>query len=75
MTIPEIVKEYVLKNCKRMPETKEEVDEYLDLINHAKEYEKALYIKATGLSKKMIKKLGFKTPEEVKAEGSRLFKK
>lgn len=63
--IPEIVKEYVLKTCGRMPQTDKEVDEYLDLINHAKEYQTALILEQK-VSKKFLKKLGFKTTDEIK---------
>ena len=67
MNIPEIVKNHVLQNCGRMPETQEEIDQYLDLINHSKEYAKALELKRL-MGLKMMGKLGFKTPSEVKAE-------
>ena len=72
MNIPEIVKEYVVKHCKRMPETQKEVDEYLDLINHAKEYEQSLMIKVA-VGERMMKRLGIKTPDEIKKEGQVLF--
>jgi hypothetical protein len=72
MNIPEIVKQHVLKHNKRMPETKNEIDQYLDLINHAKEYSNSLFI-AGCLSKRMMKKLGFKTSNEIKEEGKKLF--
>jgi hypothetical protein len=74
MEIPEIVKEYVLKTCIRMPETEQEIDQYLDLINHAKQYETSLVISAI-ISKKMFKKLGFKSPSEIKKEGEKMFSK
>lgn len=66
-TIPQIVKEHVLKNCGRMPETDEEIDQYLDLINHAKKYAEAVSVESL-IGKQMMKKLGFKTPEEIKKE-------
>lgn len=72
-TIPEIVKEFVLKTRGRMPETDEEIDEYLDLINHGEEYKKALILQ-DALGKRAMKKWGIKTPEEVKKEGLKLFK-
>lgn len=65
--IPEIVKEHVLKNCGRMPETDKEIDEYLDLINHAKKYAEAVAIKNL-IGERFMKKLGFKTPKEIKEE-------
>jgi hypothetical protein len=73
MNIPEIVRQHVLKYNKRMPETQDEIDQYLDLINHAKEFSNSLFI-AGSLSKKMLKKLGLKTPNEIKEEGKKLFK-
>ena len=67
ISIPEIVKQYVLDNCGRMPETQKEIDQYLDLINHAKEYADSLVIsKAVG--KRFMKKLGIKTPEQIKKD-------
>lgn len=63
--IPEIVKEYVLKTCGRMPETDQEIDQYLDLINHAKEYAKAVEIEQL-VGKRFMKKFGIKTPDEIK---------
>jgi hypothetical protein len=72
MNIPDIVKIHVLKHNGRMPETQEEVDGYLDLISHAKEYEKSLLL-SSKLSKGFMKKFGFKTPDEVKKEGKQLF--
>lgn len=65
MTIPDIVKEYVLKHCKRMPETQAEIDDYLDLINHGKKYQTALMLEQK-VSKKFLKKLGFQTSDEIK---------
>jgi len=65
--IPDIVKEFVLKTQGRMPETNEEMDEYLDLINHAKEYETAVAMKSL-LGVKAMKKWGLETPEEIKAK-------
>lgn len=73
MNIPEIVKQYVLKHCKRMPETQEEIDQYLDLINHAKDYEKSVEIK-NAVGERMMKRLGIKTPAQIKEDGKRLFK-
>ena len=70
--IPQIVKEHVLKYCKRMPETQQEVDEYLDLINHGKKYAESIAIQNL-LGKRYMKKLGFKTPDEIKKEGKLLF--
>jgi hypothetical protein len=72
MTIPDIVKEHVLKNCGRMPETQQEVDEYLDLINHAKKYEESLIL-TQKLGKRAMKKWGLKKPDQVKEEGKKLF--
>jgi hypothetical protein len=72
MDIPEIVKEFVLKHCKRMPETQQEIDQYLDLINHAKDYQTSLVL-SNLISKKMLKKLGFKSPNQIKEEGKKLF--
>lgn len=68
-SIPEIVKEYVLKTCGRMPETDKEIDDYLDLINHAKEYKEAFEMEQL-ISKGMMKRLGFKTTDEIKKIGS-----
>lgn len=72
MDIPEIVKQHVLKHNKRMPETQEEIDQYLDLINHATEFAGALAVEKV-LSKGMAKRLGFKTSEEIKKEGKNKF--
>lgn len=66
--IPEIVKEHVLKTQGRMPETDKEVDDYLDLINHAKEYSEAFKMEQL-IGKRMVKKLGFKTCDEIKKQG------
>lgn len=63
--IPEIVKEHVLKTQGRMPETEQEINDYLDLINHSKEYADAFEMEQL-ISKKMMKKLGFKTIDELK---------
>lgn len=71
-TIPEIVKEYVLETCGRMPESDKEIDEYLDLINHAKKYETAYILEKT-ISKKFLKKIGIKTTDEIKEDGKKLF--
>jgi hypothetical protein len=65
--IPEIVKEHVLKTCGRMPESEKEVNDYLDLINHTKEYSEAYKIELA-IGKKAMKKLGFKTCDEIKKE-------
>lgn len=51
-----------------MPETDKEIDEYLDLINHAKEYADALIIK-DAIGVKAMKKWGVKTTEEIKKQG------
>ena len=64
--IPEIVKEFVIDTCGRMPETDKEIDEYLDLINHAKEYQAALILEKK-FSKKFLKKFGIKSTDEIKA--------
>ena len=34
MNIPDIVKQHVLKTQGRMPENQQEIDDFLDLINH-----------------------------------------
>lgn len=73
MTIPDIVKEHVLKTCGRMPETQKEIDDYLDLINHAKEYETSMIL-TKAIGKRSMKKWGLKTPEEVKVDGKKIFK-
>lgn len=66
-TAEDFAKEWVLEKCGRMPETEEEINQYLDLINHINEYLKSLRIqKMIGTS--FMKKLGFKTPEEIKKE-------
>lgn len=70
--IPQIVKDHVLKTCGRMPETEKEVNDYLDLINHGKEYAKAVQMQQL-LGIRYMKKLGFKTPAEIKKEGKKLF--
>lgn len=74
MNIPDIVKQHVLKHCKRMPETQEEVDQYLDLINHLKEYETAVILN-NALGKKFLNRFGIDTPNDVKANGKKLFGK
>lgn len=71
--IPEIVKQHVLRTCGRMPETDQEIDEYLDLINHAKEYAEAYKIESL-IGKRFMKKLGFKTSDEIKRKGVQEFK-
>lgn len=70
--IPEIVKAHVLRNCGRLPETQEEIDEYLDLINNAKEYETAIILESK-FSKKYLKKMGIKSSVQIKEEGEKLF--
>lgn len=67
-TIPDIVKEFVLKTQGRMPETDEEVDQYLDLINHMKEYSDAVRIERA-VGAKYMKKLGLRTPAEIREAG------
>lgn len=67
LSIPEIVKQYVLDTCGRMPETEKEVNGYLDLINHAKEYQTSFVIERT-ISKKFMKRLGFRTTGEIKKD-------
>jgi len=74
MNIPDIVKQHVLKNCKRMPETEREVNEYLDLINQMKKYEQSLILESC-LSKRMMKKLGLKSPKEIEKETNEMFNK
>lgn len=51
-----------------MPQTDKEIDDYLDLINHAKEYATATTLKSL-LGVKAMKKWGLKTPEEIKKDG------
>lgn len=51
-----------------MPETDKEIDEYLDLINHAKEYADAVNMQ-WHIGKRSMKKWGLKTPEEIKKQG------
>jgi hypothetical protein len=63
--MPEIVKEFVLSTQGRMPQTDEEIDEYLDLINHGEEYKKALIIQRE-IGIKAMRKWGIETPEEIK---------
>ena len=71
--IPEIVKEHILKTQGRMPETAEEIDGYLDLINHAKKYAEAIEMEQI-MGKGMMKRFGFKTTDQIKEEGEILFK-
>lgn len=66
-SIPDIVKEHVLNTQGRMPETDQEIDDYLDLINHAKEYADALDIQQL-IGKRMMKRFGMKTPDQIKKE-------
>ena len=66
--VPEIVKQYVLNSEGRMPETQSEIDDYLDLINHAKKYSAAFEMEQV-ISKSFMKKLGFKTTDEIRKEG------
>lgn len=68
MNIPDIVKQHVLKYNGRMPETTDEIDQYLDLINHAKEYNQSLLL-SSKLSKVMMNRLGFKSPNQIKKDG------
>lgn len=65
--IPEIVKEYVMETCGHMPETDEEIDQYLDLINHAKKYSEAVEMEQI-MSKRFMKRFGFKTTNDIKKE-------
>jgi len=66
--VPEIIKEFVLETKGRMPETDEEIDQYLDLLNHGEEYARALIIQSC-IGKALMKRLGFKTPSEIKKQG------
>lgn len=70
MNIPEIVKQYVIKTQGRMPETQQEIDDYLDLINHAKKYSEAFKMEQY-MSKRFMKKFGIKTTNEIRKEGIR----
>jgi hypothetical protein len=67
MNIPEIVKQHVIETQGRMHETQQEIDDYLDLINHAKEYAEAFEMQQY-LSKQCMKKFGFKTTDEIRRE-------
>ena len=67
-SIPEIVREYVIKTSRRMPQTNEEIDQYLDLINHSKEYAEAFKTQKI-IGKRMMNQLGFKTTDEIKKSG------
>lgn len=66
--IPEIVKEHVLKTQGRMPESDEEIDQYLDLINHGKDYAEAKILESV-FSKKFLKKFGVESSETIKKKG------
>lgn len=69
MNFPKYVEEYAKKKGWPFPpETQEQMDAYLDLINHAKEYAEALEIE-NAIGVKMTKKLGFKTSEQIIKEG------
>lgn len=72
MDVPEIVKQHIIKTQGRMPETQEEVDDYLDLINHSKAYILAYEVERL-VGKKFAKKIGFKTTDEIKREGEKRF--
>ena len=52
---------------RRGGELPKDTDYTLDLINHAKRYRQALIYKEL-MGVKMMRRLGFKTPEEVKDE-------
>lgn len=65
--IPEIVKEHVLRTQGRMPQSQQEVNDYLDLINHSKEYSEAFQMEQL-IGRKMMKKLGFKNIDELKQQ-------
>lgn len=64
-TASEMANEWVLDKCGRMPETDEEMNQFLDLINHIEEYQKSIRIRDM-IGEDFMKKLGFKTPEEIK---------
>lgn len=68
----DIVKEHILKHTGRIPETEQEINQYLDIINHAKEYQKALILQDT-IGVPMMKKLGIKTPKQIIEEGKKMF--
>lgn len=51
-----------------MPETDQEINDYLDLINHLKKYQEAVALK-NSIGIKMMKKLDLKTPDQIKKEG------
>ena len=68
MNIPEIVKQHVLKTRGRMPETQKEIDEYLDLINHAKKYAEAFKMEQY-MTKGFMKIIGLKTTDEIRNKG------
>lgn len=62
----DIVTDWVMGKCGRMPITEDEVNQYLDLINHCEEYQKALRIERM-IGVDFMKKLGFRTPSEIKS--------
>ena len=66
--IPEIVNDYVLKTQGRMPETDQEVNDYLNLITHANEYATA-FEHEQYMDKGFMKKFGIKTTDEIRKEG------
>lgn len=69
---PEVVRKYVMKFLKRMPENKEEIDQYLDLINHMKLYVESRQVH-DAIGARMAKRLGFKTPIEIWNDCDRQF--
>ena len=65
--IPEIAKKYILETCGRMPESDDEINDFLDLINMCKEYAVAFEMERH-MTKRFIRKIGFKTTNELKVE-------
>ncbi len=67
--IHEIVREYVVETHGRMPKSDVEIDYYLDLISHAKEYSEAFEMEQL-IDKRLMEKLGFKTTNQIAKKGN-----
>lgn len=48
-----------------MPQTAQEFDDFLDLVNHSKEYAEAVKIESA-IGRRIMKKLGFQNVDEIK---------
>lgn len=63
----------MLKTQGRMPKTVQEIQDYLDLIDHSNKYAEAFKMEQL-IGKSMMKRLGYETPEEIKKQGKNRFR-